>query len=116
MSWREKLNHDIIHPHIRRDIDYGPVDMQLVHRNTYEGRMGTYTYQYKYRTTLAVMNEWFANDAEKETAKKYAEMAVAEYLYGDVRKWLSRLRMAITQRDVHEAMRIVDEIDKETAP
>lgn len=116
MSWRDKLNHRIEIPHIRRDIDYTPASLNLSHVNTYDTRIGPYTYQYKYRTTLSVMNEWFANDAEKETAKKYAEMAVAEYLYGDVRKWLSRLRMAITQHDVHEAMRIVDEIDKETAP
>lgn len=116
MSWRDKLSHNIQIPYIRRIDDYTPTQLDLTHVNTHEGRMGTYTYQLKYRTTLAVMNEWFANDAEKDTAKKYAEMAVAEYLYGDVRKWLSRLRMAIVQHDVNEAMRIVDVIDKETAP
>lgn len=103
-------------PTIRRAEDYTPVNASLVHIRTDEGRMSTYTYQDKYSTVLKVGNEWFANDAEVRLAREHAEREVGEFLFGDVRSKLHRLRNAIYQRDREEAMRLVNEIDEATKP
>lgn len=70
----------------------------------------------QYRTTLRIGMSWFAQPDPDQVrhARRIAEDAIMEAIYGEIRGRLARLRNAVYQRDVQEAMYQIDKIEEVT--
>jgi hypothetical protein len=99
-------------PIVRRIEDAEPVSASLEHQRSSDCLV--FSYEEKYYTTLKLGVSWFADPAHTHYAKKLAEEAIFESVYGDIRGVLSRLRNAVYQRDREEAMRLIEKIDEAT--
>ena len=74
---------------------------------------GEYGNQTKFRLSLAVGVEFFANQAQYPMARRYAEQCLVKELFKDSHMWLAYARKAIMDGDPIKAFEYLGRLEQE---
>ena len=74
---------------------------------------GEYGNQYKFQLSLTIGIEFFANQAQYPTARRYAEQCLVKELFKDSHMWLAYARKAIMDGDLSLAIDFLGRLEKE---
>lgn len=91
-----------------------PVAVEVEWSKTGEVRQHQLSQNEEYELVLMIRQNFWANRAQRADAAKYARHSMARFLFQDVVRELSHLRLCITSGDRNGAMKTVDRIQKAT--
>jgi hypothetical protein len=93
-----------------------PVAVQLECEKTGNYRPHTLDANEEYELTCKVRATFWANRAQRDDGRRYAERALAEILYRDVIEALARIEHAISDGEALDALRLCSQLRKRIQP